>query len=324
MMRVSKAVRHLVAIAVIVFIAVISGCGDKGKEFATVGTGGVTGVYYPTGGAIAKMVNANPTYGVKLAVQSTGGSVFNVNALMTGDIDLGIVQSDRGYQAWNGLAEWKESGKQTNLRSVFSIHPELVNLIIAKDANVSTCEGLKGKSIAVGNPGSGTRKNAKDALATCGLTFSDLDSHDLKAAEGAKMLQDGRIDGYFYTVGHPNGSIKEAYAGRREVKFLGFQNGVEGLLNKFPYYVKGNVPTNLYDPNASAVSTIGVKATLLTSSKVDEKVIYAVTKEVFENLDSFKKLHPAFGSLTKESMLQGLTAPMHPGAEKYYKEAGLL
>lgn len=322
-MQMNKLFTSMMAAIAVGALLILGGCGEKGSEFATVGTGGVTGVYYPTGGAIANMVNANKNYGVQLAVQSTGGSVFNVNALMSGDIQFGIVQSDRGFQAWSGLAEWQERGKQTKLRSVFSIHPELVNLIMAADAGVNTCADLKGKSISVGNPGSGTRKNAKDALSTCGLTFDDIDAHDLKAAEGAKMLQDGRIDGYFYTVGHPNGSIKEAYAGRRAVEFVTFDN-VDGLLQKHPYYVKEDVPVELYNANGKKASTFGVKATLLTSSDVDENTVYAVTKEVFENLDAFKELHPAFAGLSKESMLKGLSAPMHKGAKKYYKEAGLL
>lgn len=294
-------------------------------KFLTIGTGGVTGVYYPSGGAIAKMVNAKrKEYGIRATVESTGGSVMNVNAILAGDLELGIVQSDRGYQAWNGLAEWEKIGPQKSLRSVFSLHPELVNLIVAVDSGVKDCKSMKGKRIAVGNPGSGTRQNAEDALQTCGLTFDDIQKEDFKASEGASMLKDGRIDGYFYTVGHPNGSIKEAIAGKRDLAFVGFDRNDK--IKALPYYVAADVPLDSYPGimNETPVTTFGVKATLMSSSEVSEDAIYAVTKEVFENFETFKKLHPAFAHLTKESMLEGLTAPFHAGAARYYKEAGLL
>ncbi len=294
-------------------------------KFITIGTGGVTGVYYPSGGAIAKMVNAKrKEYGIRATVESTGGSVMNVNAILAGDLELGIVQSDRGYQAWNGLAEWEKSGPQKSLRSVFSLHPELVNLIVAVDSGAKDCKSLKGKRIAVGNPGSGTRQNAEDALQTCGLTFDDIKKEDFKASEGASMLKDGRIDGYFYTVGHPNGSIKEAIAGKRDLAFVGFERNEK--IKALPYYVAADVPLESYAGimNETKVTTFGVKATLLSSIEVSEEAIYAITREVFENIDEFKQLHPAFAYLTKESMLEGLTAPIHPGAEKYYREVGLI
>lgn len=297
------------------------------SQFVTIGTGGVTGVYYPTGGAIAKMVNKKKKkYKIKATVESTGGSVFNINAVMTGDLEFGIAQSDRQYQAWNGISEWEKKGKQSKLRSVFSIHPESVTLIASADAGISSCKDLKGKRISVGAPGSGMRKNAKDALATCGLTFDDLGTVEgLKAAEGSKMLQDSRIDGYFYTVGHPNGSIKEASSGRVKVQFVPFTN-TASLLKKFPYYANSMIAISNYPgvQNKKDNPTFGVKATLITSSDVSEDVVYAITKEVFENFDRFKRLHPAYANLTKKQLLEGLSAPLHRGAIKYYKEAGLI
>lgn len=296
------------------------------NKFVTIGTGGVTGVYYPTGGAIARLVNRKKNeYQLRATVESTGGSVFNVNAIMAGDLEFGVVQSDRGFQAWNGLADWSDKGKQTKLRSVMSIHPETVTLIASQDSGIITCEDLKGKTVAVGNPGSGTRKNAEDALSTCGLTFEDLGSAEgLKASESSKMVQDGRIDAYFYTVGHPNGSIKEATAGRVKVRFVGFPNSGE-LLGKYPYYAKATIPVSLYPGilNVEDVVTFGVKATFLTTSDLDTDSVYKVVKEVFENIDTFRTLHPAFANLTQDSMLEGLSAPFHDGAMKYYKEAGL-
>jgi TRAP transporter TAXI family solute receptor len=294
--------------------------------FVTIGTGGITGVYYPTGGAIAKIVNQKrKEYGIRCTVESTGGSVFNVNAVMAGDLEFGVVQSDRQFQAMEGLAEWKDKGPQKDLRAVFSIHPESVTLAAAVDAGINDIKDLKGKRVNIGNPGSGQRQNSIDALEAVGLNFeTDMQAEQVKAAEAPGLLQDGRIDAFFYTVGHPSGAFKEATAGARKVKFVTI-TGIDTLLSKYPYYAKSFVPVKLYPgaQNDSDVETFGVKATFVTSAKVPENVVYAVTKEVFENFESFKKLHPAYAVLTKQSMLEGLSAPIHDGAMKYYKEAGL-
>jgi len=318
--------------------ALVIGCGPSGEKatteapekakttFITIGTGGITGVYYPTGGAIAKIVNKKKdVYGIRCTVESTGGSVFNVNAIMAGDLQFGVVQSDRQFQAINGLAEWKDKGKQEDLRAVFSIHPESITLVAAVDAGINDIADLKGKRVNIGNPGSGQRQNSIDALEAVGINYkTDMNAEGIKASESASLLQDGRIDAFFYTVGHPSGSIKEATAGARKVRFASI-TGIDSLLEKYPYYAKAYIPVKLYPgaENTENVDTFGVKATFVTSAKVPEDVVYAVTKEVFDNFDDFKKLHPAYAVLTKEGMLEGLSAPLHPGALKYYKEAGL-
>ena len=306
-----------------------SGTADKSAKvaYATIGTGGITGVYYPTGGAIAKMVNnKRDQYNIRCTVESTGGSVFNVNAVMAGDLEFGIVQSDRQYQAIKGQTEWQEKGPQSDLRAVFSIHPESVTLVAAVDADIKDIRDLKGKRVNIGNPGSGQRQNSIDALEAVGLNYeTDLSAESVKAAEAPGLLQDGRIDAFFYTVGHPSGAFKEATAGVRKVRFVPI-SGIDELLAKYPYYAKSMVPVKEYPgaENQGDVETFGVKATLVTSAKVPDSIVYAVTKEVFENLEEFKGLHPAYGILTKESMLEGLSAEIHPGAMKYYKEAGLI
>jgi len=318
--------------------ALVIGCGPSGEKatseapakakttFITIGTGGITGVYYPTGGAIAKIVNKKKdVYGIRCTVESTGGSVFNVNAIMAGDLQFGVVQSDRQYQAIRGLAEWKDKGKQEDLRAVFSIHPESITLVAAVDAGINDIADLRGKRVNIGNPGSGQRQNSIDALEAVGIDYkTDMNAEGIKASESASLLQDGRIDAFFYTVGHPSGSIKEATAGARKVRFASI-TGIDSLLEKYPYYAKAYIPVKLYPgaENTENVDTFGVKATFVTSAKVSEDVVYAVTKEVFDNFDSFKKLHPAYAVLTKEGMLEGLSAQLHPGALKYYKEAGL-
>jgi len=297
-------------------------------RYVTIGTGGVTGVYYPTGGAIAKMVNKKrKQYNLRATVESTGGSVFNVNAIKSGDLEFGVVQSDRQYQAYNGTADW-EGKPFKKLRAVFSIHPESVTIVAAAEKNIKTINDLKGKVVNIGNPGSGQRGNAIDALTAAGIDYNkDLKAEGLKAAESAGMLQDGRIDAFFYTVGHPNGSVKEAVAGARKVNFVKVpKDVVDKLVGKYSYYAPSFIPVKQYAgvQNDADVDSFGVKATFCTSADVPDDIVYAITKEVFENFEEFKKLHPAYAVLTKESMLQGLSAPIHPGALKYYKEAGLI
>ena len=295
--------------------------------FVTIGTGGITGVYYPTGGAISRMVNQNrKEYGIHATVESTGGSVFNINAIMAGDLEFGVAQSDHQYMAVEGIADWEDKGPQKDLRAVFSIHPETVDLIAAVDANINSLQDLKGKRVNIGNVGSGYRKNAIDALTANGLDFAkDFHAESLRPAETPGLIQDGRIDAAFYTVGHPSDYYKEATSGARKVKFVPITN-IESLLAKYPYYAKAVTRvTELYPAaeNDKDVDTFGVKATFVTSIKVPDNVVYAITKEVFDNFEGFKKLHPAYAGLTKENMLEGLSAPIHPGAMKYYKEAGL-
>jgi TRAP transporter TAXI family solute receptor len=327
-----------VAILAVVLCLGCQGEQKKGAEkaakkpeavrYATIGTGGVTGVYYPTGGAISKLVNAKKDeYKLRMTVESTGGSVFNVNAIMSGDIEFGVIQSDRQYQAIKGTKDW-EGKPQEKLRALFSIHPESVTIVAAVDAGIDSVEALKGKVVNIGNPGSGQRGNATDLLAASGIDYEkDLQAESLKAAEAAGMLQDDRIDAFFYTVGHPNGSVKEAVAGARKVQFVPVSDEiVKKLVDQFPYYAPAKIPVRYYPGVASEadVPTFGVKATFCTHADVPEDVVYNVTKEVFDNLDTFKTLHPAFADLNKEDMLKGLSAPLHPGAEKYFKEAGLL
>jgi len=328
---------HVLTALILMTVLILASCGgDKeqassGEEpqrlrFVTIGTGGLTGVYYPAGGAISRTVNAKQDeYNLKATVESTGGSVFNINAVISGDLEFGIAQSDRQFQAYKGQAEW-DGKAQEKLRAVCALHPESITLVAAADAGINTLADLKGKRVNIGDPGSGNRGNAIDALATAGLDWeTDIQAEQVKAVESAKLLQDGRIDAYFYTVGHPNGSVMEATAGKRPVKFIPIDQ-VDDLIKEFPFYAKSIIPKALYPKTANDgdVQTYGVKATLVTSSDVPEDVVYAVTKEVFENLESFKGLHPAFGVLTEQNMLEGNSAPYHDGAMKYFKEAGLI
>jgi TRAP transporter TAXI family solute receptor len=318
----------LAAAVVMVFsFAHVETCPAK-TTFVTIGTGGVTGIYYPTGGAIGKIVNKKrKEYNLRVTVESTGGSVFNVNAVMAGDLEFGLVQSDRQYQAWNGIKDWKDKGPQKKLRAICSFHPESVVLVAGDDTGIEGFMDIRGKHVNIGNPGSGQRGNSTDAMKACGIDWEkDMRAEGLKADESAKFLQDGRIDAFFYTVGHPNGSIKAATSGRRKVHFVPVTGDcIDKLVAKWPFYAKAYIPMKFYPmaTNKEDANTFAVKTTFCTSADIPDDIVYAITKEVFDNLEDFKKLHPAYGILTKENMMEALSAPIHPGAMRYFKEVGL-
>jgi hypothetical protein len=305
----------------------LAGCKRRDAHFVSIGTGSVTGIYYPTGGAISQMINRRfKQYKIKATVESTSGSVYNINAVLRGDLDFGMTQSDRQYQAFHGLAEWGDGGPRTNLRSVFSVHPESITLVAADRSGIRSVDDLRGKRVNLGNIGSGHLQNSRDVLAAAGLTEHDLTAEHVRALEAPGLLQDGRVDAFFFTVGHPNSSIEEATFGRIKVRIIPVTGDVAGtLLNEFPYYAESVIPEEFY-PNAlneSDVPSVGVKTTFVTLDRTPEQVVYAITKEVFDNFEDFKKLHPAYKPLTKPDLLKGLSAPLHPGALRYYRETGL-
>ncbi|MGC2855770.1 TAXI family TRAP transporter solute-binding subunit [Novispirillum sp. DQ9] len=297
------------------------------QQFVTIGTGGVTGVYYPTGGAICRLLNRNrKEHGIRCSVESTGGSVYNVNTINQGELDFGVVQSDVQYYAIEGVQDFKDSGAVKNLRAVFSLHPEPFTVVARKEAGVTNFDDLKGKRVNVGNPGSGQRGTIEVLLPEMGWKMSDFSlASELKASEHGQALCDNRIDAFVYTVGHPNGSIQEA-ASSCDVNLVNVDNAaVTKLVDANPYYSKATIPGGMYRGTDKDVTTFGVRATLVTRADVPDEVVYQLTKSVFEDFDTFKQLHPAFANLTKEEMTTAaLSAPLHPGAEKYFKEAGLL
>ncbi len=299
--------------------------GAAEPSFITIGTGGVTGVYYPAGGAICRLVNRDrEEHGIRCTVESTGGSVYNVNMINTGDLDMGVVQSDVQYNAYNGTGEFQQGGAITDLRSVFSLHPEPYTVVARADAGVKTFDDLKGKRVNVGNPGSGQRATTEVLLEAKGWSMSDFAlASELRPAEQSQALCDNRVDAIIYAVGHPNGSIQEATTSCDAVLVEVSGEDVDALIEANPYYRIATIPGGMYRGNPEDVTTFGVSATFVASAKVPEETIYQVTKAVFENLDDFKGLHPAFEVLTKEDMASGHSAPVHDGAMKYFEEAGL-
>jgi len=294
-------------------------------QFITIGTGGVTGTYYPTGGAICRMVNKlRKTSGIRCSVESTGGSVYNVNTIKAGELDFGIAQSDTIYQGYNGVGKF-EGKAVKELRSVIAIYPELLAFVVRKDAGIKTFTDIKGKKVNVDTPGSGTRMTTDIILDAFGIKHSDLAlANELKATEGPTKLKDNQIDGYFGVFGHPTANIKDA-ANSVDIDLVAIEGApIDALVAKYPYYAKGTISGTFYKGVKHDTPSIGVKAVLVTSQKISDKVVYTVTKTILDNFEAFKKLHPAYKTITKKSLLDGLSVPQHPGAIKAFKEAGLL
>jgi TRAP transporter TAXI family solute receptor len=295
------------------------------QKFVTVGTGGVTGVYYAAGGAICRLVNKDRAkHNTRCSVESTGGSVFNVNTIKAGELDMGFVQSDVQFNAGKGQGQFAKDGAYADLRAVFSVHPEPFTVLARKDAGVKTFTDFKGKRFNVGNPGSGTRASMEELLAAMGWKLGDFSlASELKADEHGPALCDGKIDGFFYGVGHPSANIQDptTTCGAKLVSITG--PAVDKLVADKPYYAKATIPGGLYPNNPDAATTYGVLATLVASSKTSPDAVYLVVKAVFDNFDEFKKLHPALANLTPQNMIKdGLSAPLHEGALRYYREKG--
>jgi len=297
------------------------------QRFVTIGTGGVTGVYYPTGGAICRLVNkSRKEHGIRCSVESTGGSVYNLNAIRNGELDMGVAQSDWQYHAYNGSSKFEDAGPNKDLRAVFSVHPEPFTVVARADSGIRNFDDLKGKRVNVGNPGSGQRGTMEVVMKAKGWTLDDFKlASELKSAEQSKALCDNKIDAMVFTVGHPSGSIKEATTSCDSVLVNVSGPAVDKLVADNDYYRTATIPAGMYRGNDSDTSTFGVGATFVTSANVPDDVIYNVVKAVFENFDTFRKLHPAFAHLDKQQMVRdGLSAPLHPGAARYYQEAGLM
>jgi TRAP transporter TAXI family solute receptor len=322
-----KACLHLAAtLSITLAVAGVARPAAAQQKFVTIGTGGVTGVYYAVGGAVCRLMNKDrQKTGIRCSVESTGGSVFNVNAIKSAELDFGLAQSDIQYNAAKGNGQFKDS-PVGDLRAVFSVHPEPFTVLARKEAGVAKFEDFKGKRFNIGNPGSGTLASMEELLKQMGWTRADFSlAAELKADEQGTALCDNKIDGFFYGVGHPSAAIQDptTACGAKLIPLTG--PAVDALVKEHPYYAKAVIPGGMYANNPNPTQTYGVLATMVTSSKVPDDVVYEMARAVFENFDEFKKLHPAFANLDPKRMVKdGLSAPLHPGAVKYYKEKGWL
>lgn len=304
----------------------------KAAEFISIGTGGPTGVYFVVGNSVCRMVHKEAAegrssgrqHGLRCAAPSTGGSNYNIGQIKEGELQFGVAQSDWQYHAYNGSSKW-ELNPVSNLRAVFSVHPEPFQLIAGKDSGINSWGDLAGKVVNVGNPGSGQRGTMEVLMNAHGTSMDDFkQATELTSSEQVNALCDGKVDAIAYTVGVPNGAIGQAIDGCG-AHFVNLDSDVEtALVNDNPYYAFASIPAGqFYKSQKEDATTFGVMATFVSHQNVSEDVVYEVVRAVFENLEDFKKLHPAFANLNPADMItNGLSAPLHAGAVKYYKEMG--
>jgi TRAP transporter TAXI family solute receptor len=311
-----------------VALAALMAPAAMAEEFITIGTGGVTGVYYPTGGAICRLVNKDrKEHGIRCSVESTGGSIYNIKTIRAGELEFGVAQSDWQYHAYNGTSDnFKDDGPFEGLRAVFSIHPEPFTVVARADSGIKTFEDLKGKRVNLGNPGSGARGTFEVVMDALGWTAADFAlAAELKPAEQSAALCDNQVDAIVFTVGHPSGTIQEATTACDSVLVNVTGPAIDKLIAENAYYRSATIPGGMYRGTDEDVTTFGVGATFVTSTDVSEEAVYTVVKAVFDNFDDFRGLHPAFANLDpKEMATAGLSAPLHDGAAKYYREKGLI
>jgi len=299
-----------------------SGAPAKAGQDILIGGGSVTGVYYQVALNVCNLINKHNGDSYNCVGRPALGSVFNIRAVKRTLLDFGVAQSDRNFEAFRGRGDW-EGKPMEDLRSVFSMHPETVLLVTRADAGINSVSDLKGKTVNIGNPGSGQRGNAEDVLRLYGIDKDkDIDAEGLQQQEASRALVDRKIDAFFYTVGNPSAAIEEP-ANSTEIKIIPINDAaIYGFVDERPYYVMTTIPAGTYKGVDEDIETYAVTATVVTSANASEEMIYDTVKTVFENLDELKATHAAFRVLEPKAMLKGLTAPLHVGAEKYYKERG--
>ncbi|MAF49376.1 MAG: TAXI family TRAP transporter solute-binding subunit [Rhodospirillales bacterium] len=300
-------------------------------KFIAIGTGGPTGVYFQVGQAVCQQVHREAAegrksgrkHGIRCSAPSTAGSTYNIANIKAGELDFGVAQSDWQFHAFNGSSKFKGKAFK-KLRAVFSVHPEPYQIIVAKGSGIKSWADLRGKRFNIGNPGSGQRGTTEVLMKAYGTKRGDFKSAtELTSTEQSKALCDGKIDAYGYTVGVPNAGVSVATDGCG-AEIISLNTSVENkLVNDNPFYAFATIPKGTYKTTTSNVTTFGVMATFVTNANVPNDVVYEVTRAVFENLGDFRKLHPAFKNLDPKLMIKNaLSAPLHPGALKYYKEKG--
>jgi hypothetical protein len=300
-------------------------------SYISIGTGGPTGVYFVVGNAICQMVHREAGEGsdkrqnrLRCSAPSTAGSTYNIGQVCEGELDFGVAQSDWQFHAFKGDAPDRVTACP-KLRAVFSVHGEPYQIIAGADSGIHSWDDLRGKRFNIGNPGSGQRGTSEELMAGHGWTTADFAvATELTSTEQATALCDGNIDAFGYTVGVPNAGVAVATDGcGAYIVDLANDPAAQKLVAENDYYGFSTIPAGTYTTTSEDVTTFGVLATFVTSADVSDEVVYEVTRAVFENLDAFRSLHPAFANLDPGSMIvNGLSAPIHPGAQKYYDEKG--
>jgi TRAP transporter TAXI family solute receptor len=316
-----KTLMTAMAAVLVAGVSLASTPASAGRDLL-VGGGSVTGVYYQVALHVCNLINKHSDGAYNCVGRPALGSVFNINAVNRGLLDFGVAQSDRNWQAANGAADW-EGAPVESLRSVFSVHPETVLLVTRADTGIDSVDDLVGRAVNIGNPGSGQRGNAEDVLRLYGIDVdNDINAQGLQQNEASRALIDQKIDAFFYTVGNPAAAIEEP-ANSTDIRIVPIDSdAIREFIADKPYYVMTEIQPGTYKGVDAPVETYAVKATVVASDALDQQVVYDVVKIIMENLDELRAAHAAFRHLDPQTMLEGLSAPFHPGALQYYEEQG--
>lgn len=300
----------------------IAGCGDGSKsggdkQFLNIATGGTAGTYYPLGGALAELLNAN-IKGMNASAQSTGASVANVNMLKDGSVDIAFIQNDIAYYATTGTEMFKDN-KVANLRGIAALYPETVQFVTTSDKGIKSIADLKGKKVAVGAAGSGAEANARQILAMHGITYDDIDEQFLSFGEAADALKDGNVDVGVVVAGFPTAAIQDL-AANKSAKIIPLTGDkADALIQKYPYYTKVVIPAGTYPGQEEDVNSVAVKCIIVATDKMSDDLGEQIAKAVYGHLDRMKAAHAVGKYITKDTALDGMSISMNPGAEKYLK-----
>ena len=321
-------IAHRLGISIAALILSARALAAQDVAFIGIGTGAVSGVYYPAGGAICRVVNRGRIdHGLRCAAEITAGSIENIGGLQDGTLDFAIVQSDTAFAAANGTGDSGAGAGFPGLRAVFALHAEPFTLVAGRDAGIGDFADLSGKRVNIGPPGSGQRATLEALMDALGWSLRDFGrTTELPANEQAGAFCDGRFDAMFYAVGHPAASIREVTSACDGILVPVTGPEVDALVEAAPYYRKATIPGALYRGNDTDVETFGVGALFVTTEDMPDDLVYLLTRSVFDEIDQLRDRHPAFATLDPRSMARdGLAGlPLHPGAERYFREAGLI
>lgn len=290
-------------------------------ERLTMGTGGTAGVYYPLGGAMAQVITQkNP--GIEVTAQATGATGENLRLTEVHDIDLAIVQNDLTHAAYNGLAPFTSPLK--DLRAVARLYPEYLHVVASIPSGIKKMEDFKGHKISVGARGSGNEANCRQIFEFYGLNYDNITPIFLPYGETADSFKDRQVDAFVFTIGTPNPAIQDITT-MQDVYFVPLDGPIrDEITAKFPYFAKDQIPANVYKGQTEPVETLSVQAMLIVNKNLSDDTVYAITKTLFENLPELKTAHSKAGEFDLAKYNAGVTIPFHPGAERYYREKGLI
>ncbi len=322
--RINKVlVLALIAVFLVVVGFSVSAGGAAETERVVLATGGTGGVYYPLGGAMAN-IWSNEVEGLSASSESTGASVENVNLVNYQESQFGLVQNDIAYYAFNAVEMFEDEDPMESMRGVFTMYPETIQIIARAGADVQSIDDIAGKRVAVGAPGSGTEVNARQILQAHDITYDDIRQDFLSFAEAADALRDGNVDVAFVTAGLPTASVIDL-ATNTDVNLVSIESAmVESIIDQWPYYADVAIPGGTYPGQDSDVQAVAVMAMMIVHESLDEDLVYNITKATLENTDVLGDTHDRGREVTAETALDGMSIELHPGAQRYFEELGLI